>query len=220
MPADQKILLTQNVTKGIADVTTPILPEPLAEPNVEPMLELSKIPTTVDLNQSLDLMDIEAPLEPGFDWTLLADSALWMILLLLLLVVLLKFGQRFYQPAALSWQLRRLALKRADSESSDDVITFDQAWLLYDWCLKLQKLHKKASPASGRLAETNALADSDLDSLLVKVNQVSFSKNPVSRETYITLLHEAELALRASSGWFSFKDRFVTLWKTLVAGKS
>jgi hypothetical protein len=216
MPVDQKITLAT----GIAGVPTPILSEPLAEPNAEPMLELSKIPTTVDLNQSLDLMDIEAPLEPGFDWTLLADSALWVIVLSVLLVALLKFGQRFYQPAALSWQLRRLASKLTDSEVSDDVIAFDQAWLLYDWCLRLQKLHNEASPAVEGLTETTALVNSELDSLMVKVNQLSFSKNPVSRETYITLLHEAELALRASSGWFSFKGRLVTLWKNLVAGNS
>lgn len=211
MPADQKSLLIKDVTDA-AGVPNNI--------PAEPMDELAKIPTTVDLNQSLDLMDIEAPLEPGFDWTQLTDYALWVIVLLFLLVVLLKFGQRFYQPAALSWQLRRLASNLADSEGSDDIIAFDQAWLFYDWCLRLQKLHKKSSSAVEGLAERTALANSELDSLMVKVNQLSFSKNPVSRETYITLLHEAELALRASSGWFSFKGRLVTWWKNLVAGNS
>ncbi len=218
MPADQQ------VTLSVAGVPSHIPPEPIAEPiaesSAEPMLELSKAPVNIDLNQSLDLMDIEAPLEPGFDWTLLTDSALWVIVLSVLLVALLKFGQRFYQPAALSWQLRRLASKLEDSDVNDDVITFDQAWLLYDWCLKLQKLHQKASPALESLAETTSLANSELDTLLAKVNQISFSKQPVSRETYVGLLHEAELVLEASSGWLPFKNRLVTLWKTLVAGNS
>ncbi|MDA3807864.1 MAG: hypothetical protein PF440_08130 [Thiomicrorhabdus sp.] len=169
---------------------------------------------------TLDLMDIEAPLEPGFDWIQLVDSALWVILLLVLLVALLTLGQRFYQPSALSWQLRRLASKVENTEGRDDVIELDQAWLLYDWCLRLQKLQQKSSPAVEGLTERTALANSELDSLLVKVNQLSFSKQPVSRETYISLLHEAELALKASSGWFSFKGRLVTLWKSLVAGNS
>lgn len=214
MPADQKIVLNKDAT-GVGGVTNNLSPET----TTEPVLELSKMPTSMDLNQSLELMDIEAPLEPGFDWTLMTDSILWVIVLLLLVVALLKFGQRFYQPAALSWQLRRLASNLADSEVHDGVITYDQAWLLYGWCLKLQKLQKKSTPALERLVETTGLPNSELDSLLVKVNQLSFSKQPVSRETYITLLHEAELALEASSGWRSFKERLATLWKRLVAGK-
>jgi hypothetical protein len=218
MPVDQKVILI----KGVADVPKYIPAEPLAEPNAEPMLELTKTPITVDLNQSLDLMDIEAPLEPGFDWSQLVDSALWGILLLVLLVALLKLGQRFYQPAALSWQLRRLASNVADTEGRDrdETIEFDQAWLLYDWCLRLQKLHKKSSPAVEGLNETTPLPSPELNSLLVKVNQLSFSKNPVSRETYITLLHEAERALKACSGRLSFKGRLVSSWKSLVAGNS
>ena len=215
MPADQQMTLTKDVI-GVAGVPNPLSPESTAEP----MLELSKAPISIDLNQSLELMDIEAPLEPGFDWTLLSDSVLWVIVLSVLLVALLKFGQRFYQPAALRWQLRRLAPKLADSEVNDDIIAFDQAWLLYDWCLRLQKLQKKASPAFESTTETTALPSSELDSLLIKVNQLSFSKNPVSRETYMALLHEADRALRASSGWLSFKKRLVTLWKAIVAGKS
>ncbi len=213
MPADQKIILTKDVV-AIAGVPNHV--------PAESMVELATIPTTVDLNHSLNLMDIEAPLEPGFDWVQLADSALWVVVLSVLLVVLLKFGQRFYQPAALRWQLRRLSSKLTDTEVSDNVITLDQAWLLYDWCLRLQKLHKKALPAVEikSLTERTALANSELDSLMVKVNQLSFSRQPVSRETYITLLHEAELALEAISGWIFFKDRLVTLWKNFLAGNS
>lgn len=215
MPADQKILLNIDAT-GVGGVTNNLPPET----TTEPVLELSEMPISMDLNQSQELMDIEAPLEPGFDWTLMADSILWVIVLLLLLLALLKFGQRFYQPAALRWQLRRLASNLPNSEVNDGIISFDQAWLLYGWCLKLQQLQEKSSPALEGLAETAGLPNSELDALLVKVNQLSFSKQPVSRETYMALLCEAELALKASSGWLSFKERLVTFWKSLVAGKS
>lgn len=215
MPADSKVILTERVADQM-DEPNNLFPEA----TTEPVVELSKTPDAIDLNQSLDLMDIEPPLDPGFDWTLLADSVTWMIVVLLVLLVLFKFGQRFYQPVALYWQLRRLASKCSASEANDDAIASDQAWLLYGWCLKLQKLQKTGTPALERSSETTLLPNSQLNSLLVKVNQLSFSKEPVSRETYLTLLHEAELALRASSGWFSFKDRLVTLWKRLRVGRS
>jgi hypothetical protein len=216
MPTDQKIVLIQNATTGIASVPTPISSESI----VEPMLELATPSINIDPNLGLNLMDIEAPQEPGFDWMLFTDYALWVIMLLLILVVLLKFSQRFYQPVALRWQLRRLASRLDDAEVSEEVITFDQAWLLYAWCLKLQKLQQKSSPASKHLTKMTSLAHSELDSLLARVNQLSFSKQPVSRETYMALLHDAERILRASSGWLSFKNRLVALWKTLRTGNS
>lgn len=223
MPADNKIILTEDIADP-TDVPNNLSPEFTSETTSETDVELSKTSNTSDLSQSLDLMDIEPPLDPGFDWTLLADSVAWVIALLLLLWVLFKFGQRFYQPAALHWQLKRLASKypasASTSEARDDVITFDQAWLLYGWCLKLQTVQKTASTTIERASETTSLPNYQLNSLLVKVNQLSFSKEPVSRETYLTLLHEAELALRASSGWFSFKDRLVTLWKRFIAGRT
>ncbi len=199
MPADHKITLTKDVNSE-ADAPSNTLSEAT--------IEVDKMPSSVDLNQSLDLIDIEAPLEPGFDWTLLADSMLWMIVLLFILAALLKFGRRFYQPAALYWQLNRLATKHKSSGANDDFIPFDQAWLLYDWCLKLQKFSKISVPATDGMA-----------ALLVKVNQLGFSKQPASRETYLGLLDEAKVVLQASSGWRPFKARLITLWKSFVAGK-
>ncbi len=212
MPADEKIALVTETTSGV-----------------------DKSSVNLELNQSQDLIDIEAPLEPGFDWTLLIDSMLWGIVLLLFLVVLLKFSKRFYQqfyqPTALRWQLKRLTAKQQDSETSDENIGFDQAWLLYAWCLKLQKMTKTARSVEDGVSDSSS---AELESLLVKVNQLSFSKQSVSRETYLGLLDEAEsvlqLVLKANglkvhglklnSGWLSFKSRLIAMLKPLMTGKS
>ncbi|GKT11397.1 MAG: hypothetical protein ISEC1_P0361 [Thiomicrorhabdus sp.] len=161
-----------------------------------------------NLTLQMNLIDIEAPLAPVTDWSILGEWALWSLFLLILISLLAKFSFKLYRPAYLRWQLSKLSLKN----NQDKYLSFKQVWLFYGWCLQL----KKTISTSATTETTPALKA--LNTLIERVNQLSFSKQPVSRETYQQLLDQADRTLKMNCGFQPLLTRLFNTVKAKLKG--
>lgn len=128
--------------------------------------------------EGLNLIDIEPPTTPDFDWSIWGEWALWLLVVILVISVLLKWGNRLYKPAYLRWKLARLT----SIDHQGECLPIEQAWRLYGVCLQIKQL---INPT-----ETRALQE--FDCLMEQVNQLCFSNQTVSRETYLQLITQSK----------------------------
>ncbi|MEA3404364.1 MAG: hypothetical protein U9R28_01340 [Pseudomonadota bacterium] len=137
-----------------------------------------------------EIYDIEPLIVPGVDWQFWFESIGWLLAGLLVLVVVLYLGSRWYRPLVLKWQLKALSKNLSMIKQS---VTKPQVWKLYIWLKQF-----KSWIAISRKQQT-ALLESDLNTLMDHLNQAAFSKQPVSRETYLDLIQQAEQLLKQLS---------------------
>lgn len=161
-----------------------------------------------DFTLQMSLIDIEVPLAPVIDWSIWGEWGLWSLLLLILISLLAKFSLKLYSPIYLRWQLSKLSLKN----NSNEYLSFKQAWLLYSWCLLLKKTVNQSAST-----ETTPALEA-LNTLIEHVNQLSFSKQPVSRETYLQLLDQAKQTLKKNCGFQPLLKRLIKTVKVKLKG--
>ena len=155
------------------------------------------------VNSELMLIDIEPPLAPISDWTVWIEWGLWglwALLLLVILMILAKFSYRLYRPAYLRWKLTKLMPKNSQASS----VSFEQLWLFYGWCLQLKGNVSKHQATEDREQSPALIA---LETLIKQAEQLSFSKQTVSRETYLNLLEQAKQVLQLNCGLKPFSSR-------------
>ncbi len=129
------------------------------------------------------LIDIELPTAPELSWIhnnewLLAGGLLLLCLALLTLLILKRSPH--YQRMQLHKKLTRITPK--NPENTEEPIPRQNAYLLYQYFLELQKI----SPPSAKY-----------QTLKTQLNALCFAKEPVSRETYLKLLTQTKQLLKA-----------------------
>ncbi|MEA1989556.1 MAG: hypothetical protein U9N57_10190 [Pseudomonadota bacterium] len=164
-----------------------------------------------------ELMDIELPIEPGFDWLAFwhMGSMLFIAILILAgLVYLLRYSQMaknglVSSPFILRWQL--LQLKRILNNESHTNLAFVPQETLGEFYLWNQNLNKLLAKTCGELEE-------GVIQELLELNELSeymaFSDMAVSRETYYQALQEAQILANKT---LSFQVVFRCLFKRFIA---
>lgn len=143
-----------------------------------------------------EIYDIEPLVVPGVDWLFWLESLGWGLAGLLILVAVLYFGSRWYRPLVFKWQLKALSKKITVSEQS---VAKSEIWKLYAWLKQFNHwLESSEKPQ-------NISFESDLDRLMQQVNQAGFSKQTVSRETYLDLIQQAQALLKKRSVLLNLK---------------
>jgi len=153
-------------------------------------------------NQSLptmELKDIELPMSPGFDWSPIAQFSSVLLLLLLLLaglVVLMRFYRVFNQsllmaPFTLRWRLWQL--KKAFRLVNGVLMTTEHSRGLYDWSEQLYRTISKIHQAHHVDQHEELLHEAH--NLKVVCEYMTFSNEPVSRETYCEAIRNAQVLL-------------------------
>lgn len=166
---------------------------------------------------SAELIDIELPLEPGFDWLAFwyTGSMVFIVILILAgLVYLLRYSQMAKHglvsaPFVLRWQL--LQLKRILNHESHAKLVFVPQETLGEFYLWNQNLNKLLAKTCGELAE-------DVMQEFLELNELSeymaFSDMAVSRETYYQALQEAQILANKT---LSFQVVFRCLFNSFFA---
>lgn len=138
------------------------------------------------------LADIEAPLPPGTDWDGWWQAGEMGLAALVLLAVGLWLVRRTYRPWCMARQLRAIAAQAGAQAGAQERISQAAVWRLYDWVQRWQKTLPTMLEVPSDLAEFNAA-----------LNQAAFSAQPVSRETFLALLQQAQtwLSKTQQAGW-------------------
>ena len=164
-----------------------------------------------------ELMDIELPIEPGFDWLAFWDAGSMVFIAILVLaglVYLLRYSQMakhglLSAPFILRWQL--LQLKRILNNESHANLAFVPQETLGEFYLWNQNLNQLLAKTCGELAE-------DVMQEFLELNELSeymaFSDMAVSRETYYQALQEAQILANKT---LSFQIVFRCLFNSFFA---
>lgn len=187
---------------------------------VESVMEPSKVVPEEKLSSELfnaELMDIELPLEPGFDWLVFwqTGSIVFIAILILAgLVYLLRYSQLAKNglvsaPLILRWQLWQL--KRILNNESHAKLTFIPQETLGEFYLWNQNLNKLLVKTCGELEEGEIQEFQELNELS---EYMAFSDMAVSRETYYQALQEAQML---ASKTLSYQVVFRCLFKRFIA---
>jgi len=143
-----------------------------------------------------ELIDIELPIEPGFDWLAFWQTGSMVLILILILaglVYLLRYSQLakhglLSAPFILRWQL--LHLKRILNNESHAKLAFVPQETLGEFYLWNQNLNKLLAKMCGELEEGVIQELQELNELS---EYMTFSDMAVSRETYYQALQEAQI---------------------------
>jgi len=165
----------------------------------ESVLEPSKVIPAEQLDSksfNAELLDIELPLEPGFDWLAFwhtGSMVLITILILAGLVYLLRYSQMaknglLSAPFILRWQLWRL--KRILNNESHEKLAFVPQETLGEFYLWSQSLNTLLARTCGELEEGLIQELRELNELS---EYMTFSDMAVSSETYYQALQEAQI---------------------------
>lgn len=171
----------------------------MADSAVKPVIEPAELVTAKELGSepfNTELIDIELPLEPGFDWLALwqmGSLVLIAILILAGLVYLLRYSQiakngLLSAPFILRWQL--LQLKRILNNDSHAKLAFVPQETLGEFYLWNQNLNTLLAKTCGELEEDVIEKFQELKELS---EFMAFSDMAVSRETYYQALQEAQI---------------------------
>lgn len=188
----------------------------MAESVIEPSEAIPEEPLSSE-SFNADLMDIELPIEPGFDWLAFwhtGSTVLITILILAGLVYLLRYSQMaknglLSAPFILRWQL--LKLKRILNNESHAKLAFVPQETLgefYRWNQSLNKLLAKMC----RELEEGVIQE--LQELNELSEYMTFSDMAVSRETYYQALQEAQILANKT---LSFQVVFRCLFNSFFA---
>lgn len=126
---------------------------------------------------TLELIDIEQPLAPGFDWLGPLQTLLWVMVILVLLMLLFFILRRLMPGLRLNWQLKQLhrQLAKQASVSKPQLMRLYQLWQL----ARRKRLIDEAG--SIELAE--------------QINLCCFGQASVSRETVMDVIERLRLPL-------------------------
>jgi len=188
----------------------------MAESVIEPS---EAIPVEQLSSESLnaELMDIELPIEPGFDWLAFWQTGSMVLILILILaglVYLLRYSQLakhglISAPFILRWQL--LQLKRILNNESHAKLAFVPQETLGEFYLWNQNLNTLLAKTCGELEEGVILELQELNELS---EYMTFSEMAVSRETYYQALQEAQILANKT---LSFQVIFRCLFNSFFA---
>ncbi len=140
---------------------------------------------------STELVDIEPPVfldVSSLQWEGIAwlDTTIFALILLFGIIGfigLIIWRSRLYRSAYLYWKLMQITPKNRHPNKL--TIPRQQAYRLYQYCLEMQSM----SP-------TTPLLKADLSRLIEQITPLCFSKEEVSRETYLSLLSHAKRQLK------------------------
>ena len=140
-----------------------------------------------------EMFDIEPLIAPGIDWFFWLETSFWVLVGLLILLAGLYLARFLYRPLLFKWQLLRL---KRQALVNQQALMPAEYFKLYDWLSRYRvwlKASKNQSMESDRVIE-HALSD-----LSMQVNALCFSSQPVSRETYLNLISNAQSLLKQIS---------------------
>lgn len=151
--------------------------------------------------QMAELLDIELPVEPGFDWTALLSMLGWilaLVVVLMLLLYLLRYSNLAQKgllsaPILLRWQLRKIQKKLA--EKAQENVTEKQLFEFYQWAQQLSKTMYKAYQP-----EQEALF-LQLEMFVAQTEEMAFSGKSVDSQSYAQTLQQGQQLLTQYLSW-------------------
>lgn len=170
----------------------------MAENSLQNITEMNQDESAI---QMAELLDIELPVEPGFDWTALLSMLGWilaLVVVLMLLIYLLRYSNLAQKgllsaPILLRWQLRKIQKNLA--EKAQENVTEKQLFEFYQWAQQLSKTMYKAYQP-----EQEALF-LQLEMFVAQTEEMAFSGKSVDSQSYAQALQQGQQLLTQYLSW-------------------